>query len=98
MRPFAWSGRTLSAVAGSMGRRNTIYDNVDLRGGVYGTNGAPGFAPEQMAELWKRWKAGQSMNGIGRALGRDRSSIHTWCAATGGLFRRPVGARDWHSR
>ncbi len=47
--------------------------------------GRPGLAPEQMAELWQRWKAGQSMNGIGRALGRDRSSIHYVVRCRGGI-------------
>jgi len=47
--------------------------------------GRPGLAPEQMAELWQRWKAGQSMNGIGQALGRDRSSIHYVVRCRGGI-------------
>jgi hypothetical protein len=47
--------------------------------------GRPGLAPGQMAELWKRWKAGQSMNGIGHALGRDRSSIHYVVRCRGGI-------------
>jgi transposase, IS30 family len=47
--------------------------------------GRPGLAPEQMAELWRRWRAGQSMNGIGHALGRDRSSIHYVVRCRGGI-------------
>jgi IS30 family transposase len=47
--------------------------------------GRPGLAPVQMAELWQRWKAGQSMNGIGQALGRDRSSIHYVVRCRGGI-------------
>ena len=47
--------------------------------------GRPGLAPEQMAELWQRWKAGQSMNGIGHALGRDRSAIHYVVRCRGGI-------------
>ncbi len=47
--------------------------------------GRPGLAAEQMAELWQRWKAGQSMNGIGQALGRDRSSIHYVVRCRGGI-------------
>jgi len=47
--------------------------------------GRPGLAPEQMAELWQRWRAGQSMNGIGHALGRDRSSIHYVVRCRGGI-------------
>ena len=58
------------------GRCNTICGNVDLRGGVYGTNRAPRLAPEQMAELWQRWKAGQSMNG---------TSVHNVVRCRGGI-------------
>jgi len=47
--------------------------------------GRPGLAAGQMAELWQRWKAGQSMNGIGHALGRDRSSIHYVVRCRGGI-------------
>jgi len=47
--------------------------------------GRPGLAPEQMSELWQRWKAGQSMNGIGHALGRDRSAIHYVVRCRGGI-------------
>ena len=47
--------------------------------------GRPGLAPEQMVELWQRWKAGQSMNGIGHALGRDRSAIHYVVRCRGGI-------------
>ena len=47
--------------------------------------GRPGLAPQQMAELWQRWKAGQSMNGIGHALCRDRSAIHYVVRCRGGI-------------
>ena len=47
--------------------------------------GRPGLAPEQMTELWQLWKAGQSMNGIGHALDRDRSSIHYVVRCRGGI-------------
>jgi IS30 family transposase len=47
--------------------------------------GRPGLAPEQMAELWQRWKAGQSMNGIGHALDRGRSAIHYVVRCRGGI-------------
>ena len=34
-----------------------------------------GLSAEQKAELWKRWKAGQSLHEIGRALGKDHVVI-----------------------
>ena len=30
----------------------------------------------QKADLWSRWKAGQSLNEIGRALGKDHVVVH----------------------
>ena len=47
--------------------------------------GRPGLSAEQRAEFWQRWKAGQSMSEIGRALGRDRSSIHYVARWHGGI-------------
>ncbi len=44
----------------------------------------PGLTAEQKRELWSRWKAGQSLSEIGRALGRERSAIHRMVATTGG--------------
>src|SRR5579862_3544092 len=40
---------------------------------------------EQKAELWKRWKAGQSLHEIGRALGKDHVVIHLSLARHGGI-------------
>jgi len=40
----------------------------------------------QRADLWSRWKAGQSLHAIGRALGKDHRVIkfllarHCWIA------------------
>src|SRR5579864_116793 len=44
-----------------------------------------GLSAEQKAELWKRWKAGQSLNEIGRALGRDHVVVHFVLARHGGI-------------
>ena len=30
----------------------------------------------QWADMWNRWKAGQSLNAIGRVLGKDKQVIH----------------------
>jgi len=51
---------------------------MDKRGWVW-------LTPEQRRELWTRWKAGESLSDIGRALGRVRSGIHHWLAASGGI-------------
>jgi len=39
----------------------------------------------QRADMWARWKAGQSLNAIGRALGKDQHVIHFLLARHGGI-------------
>ena len=39
----------------------------------------------QRADLWSRWKAGQSLQAIGRALGKDKQVIHFLLARHGGI-------------
>jgi IS30 family transposase len=39
----------------------------------------------QRAEMWSRWKAGQSLHAIGRALGKDKQVIHFLLARHGGI-------------
>src|SRR5439155_13268850 len=43
------------------------------------------FSPAQCAELWRRYKAGESILGIGRALGGRASAIHRVLQSTGGI-------------
>ena len=45
----------------------------------------------QRADMWSRWKAGQSLNAIGRALGKDKQVIHFLLARHGGIA--PVARR-----
>lgn len=40
-------------------------------------------------ELWSRWKAGESMSGIGRAMGKDPGSVYTLLLVQGGIARSP---------
>jgi IS30 family transposase len=39
----------------------------------------------QRADMWSCWKAGQSLNAIGRALGKDKQVIHFLLARHGGI-------------
>ena len=39
----------------------------------------------QRADMWSLWKAGQSLNAIGRALGKDQHVIHFLLARHGGI-------------
>ena len=54
-----------------------------------GQRGRPGLSPDQKRELWRRWKAGESLSEIGRALGRQAGSIHGVVAANGGYVPAP---------
>src|SRR5437879_12488022 len=53
-------------------------------GGRMAQMGRPGLTAEQKRELWSRWKAGESLSEIGRALGRQPGSIHGVVASNGG--------------
>jgi IS30 family transposase len=46
--------------------------------------------------MWSRWKAGQSLNAIGRALGKDKQVIHFLLARHGGIAP-PVRRRSRHA-
>lgn len=50
--------------------------------------GRPGLSDEQKAEVWKRWKDGQSLSDIGRALCKHAGSIHGIVSLHGGVFPR----------
>ncbi|MGH7679905.1 MAG: IS30 family transposase [Gemmatimonadaceae bacterium] len=60
-------------------------------GRVEEQRGAPqrGLSVEQRHELWARWKAGESMSDIGRALDKHPGSIFTVLAVQGGIVRAP---------
>src|SRR5712691_13205444 len=50
--------------------------------------GRPGLSMAQKRELWQRWKAGQSLSEIARALEKNSSSIHNVMRASGGFIPR----------
>src|SRR5436309_2322987 len=50
--------------------------------------GRRGLSAEQKRELWQRWRAGQSLSEIGRALGKHSSSIHFVVSVNGGFLPR----------
>jgi DNA-binding CsgD family transcriptional regulator len=51
------------------------------------------YTPEQRAEIWNRWKKGDSMTSIGRLFDRPSSSIFNMLEPTGGI-RPPVRKRS----
>jgi len=52
-----------------------------------------GLVPEQAAELWRRWKDGQSLREIGRAISRDSGTVHWHIKHRGGIAP-PVRVRS----
>src|SRR5580692_1696006 len=44
-----------------------------------------GLSTAQKTEIWRRWKAGESLHEIGRALGKDHGSIHFLLSQHGGI-------------
>jgi len=44
---------------------------------------------ERRTELWARWKAGESMSDIGRAMGKAPATIYTMLVVQGGIARAP---------
>lgn len=49
------------------------------------TMGRPGLSASQKADLWQRWKDGQSLSEIGSALGKHAGSIHGVLSSNGGI-------------
>ena len=47
--------------------------------------GRPGLTARQKTDLWSRWRQGQSLSDIGRALGKHAGSIYGVLAANGGI-------------
>jgi transposase, IS30 family len=54
--------------------------------------GRPGLSAAQKADLWQRWKQGQSLSEIGRALGKHAGSIHGVVSSNGGYI---PAIRQW---
>src|SRR5688572_951921 len=52
-----------------------------------------GLSPAERVELWERWKSGQSLSDIARALGRLPGSVHGVLTAAGGI-QPPVRRRS----
>ena len=49
------------------------------------------YSAAQRAEIWDRWKAGESMSSIGRRFDRESSSVFSVLSPTGGI--RPPDRR-----
>jgi hypothetical protein len=50
-----------------------------------------GFTAAEKTELWDRWQRGESLKAIGRAFGKQSSSIYFQLSPCGGI--RPAARR-----
>ena len=48
--------------------------------------GRPGLSDAQRQELWERWKAGDSISDIGRALFKHPGAVHGVLPLDGGIY------------
>ena len=55
-----------------------------------------GFTAAEKTELWDRWKRGESLKAIGRAFGKESSSIYFLVAPHEGFVLRSGVAPGWH--
>ena len=51
--------------------------------------GRPGLTDGQKAELWERWKKGESLSDIGSAIGKHAGSVFGVLPLGGGIYRPP---------
>lgn len=51
-----------------------------------GRSARRGLSAEQKRELWRRWRAGQSLSEIGRALGKQAANVYAILATNGGYL------------
>ena len=57
--------------------------------------GRPGLSASQKADLWERWKSGQSLSDIARALGKHAGSIHGVVSSKGGIMPLARRRSQW---
>src|SRR5882724_13318316 len=78
------------ALVVSTGRRNTYLEG-EMECGLMVHKFHRGFTAAEKTELWDRWKRGESLKAIGRAFGKQSSSIYFLVAPHGGI--RPAERR-----
>jgi DNA-binding CsgD family transcriptional regulator len=69
----------------------TLYLEGEMECGLMGHKFHRGFTAAEKTDLWDRWKRGESLKAIGRAFGKQSSSIYFLVAPHGGI--RPAQRR-----
>ena len=75
------------AAVDSTGERNMMDFMLSLEDFAMAQMGRPSLSSQQKEELWERWKAGQSLSDIGRALGKHAASVFGVLLSKGGIAR-----------
>ncbi len=57
---------------------------------------AYGLTDEQQAEVWQRWRTGQSLRSVARDLGAPPRHVRRYLARTGGVRQRPPARSARH--
>jgi hypothetical protein len=57
-----------------------------------------GFSEEQKLDVWRRWRAGQTLHEVGRAFGKEHSSIRCLVSRHGGIAPAVGGVPSSRSR
>ena len=47
--------------------------------------GCPGLSPDEKSEVWRRWRSGESLSGIGRAIDKHPASVFGILKLQGGI-------------
>ena len=55
---------------------------------------ARGYSEAQRAEMWERWRRGESLKAIGRVFGKEGGSVFGQLAPYGGIRHRRSVARS----
>ena len=66
-------------------QHGSVFGVVRIGGMGLAKLGRPGLSAARKKELWDRWKAGESISDIARALEKPPGSIHGVLKATGGI-------------
>ena len=60
-----------------------------FKDGVYDPGKRSRLSPTQKTDIWKRWKAGETLHEIGRAHGRPHPTIRKLLLPSGGIAPAP---------
>src|SRR3954468_31647 len=77
MSVFGWWSQPVGA---------TLYLEGEMECGLMVQKFHRGFTAAEKTELWDRWKRGESLKAIGRAFGKESSSVYFLVAPHGGVW------------